>query len=44
MTDGLDMADVERVVCGGRELVRAGLQAGLDVAAELRASIAGVTG
>jgi formiminoglutamate deiminase len=37
-------ADVERVVCGGRELVRAGVHTRLDVAAELRASIAEVVG
>jgi formiminoglutamate deiminase len=37
-------ADVDRVVCGGRELVRAGVHARLDVAAELRASIAEVVG
>jgi formiminoglutamate deiminase len=37
-------ADVERVVCGGRELVRAGVHTGLNVVAELRASIAEVVG
>ncbi|MDX6582711.1 MAG: hypothetical protein QOI10_1895 [Solirubrobacterales bacterium] len=37
-------ADVERVICSGRELVRDGVHTGLDVAAELRSSIAGVLG
>ena len=36
-------ADVERVVCGGREIVRDGRHLGLDVAAELRESIAAVS-
>ena len=35
--------DVKRVVCGGREIVRDGAHLGLDVAAELRESIAAVT-
>ena len=34
--------DVERVVCSGREIVRDGAHVDLDVAAELRASIAEV--
>jgi formiminoglutamate deiminase len=37
-------ADVERVVCSGREVVRGGEHIGLDVARELRESIAEVTG
>ena len=37
-------ADVRSVVCSGRELVRDGAHADLDVAAELRDSIAGVLG
>jgi formiminoglutamate deiminase len=36
-------ADVGDVVAGGRHVVRAGRHASLDVAAELRAAIAGVT-
>ncbi len=35
--------DVEHVVCGGREIVRDGRHLGLDVAAELRESIAAVS-
>ncbi len=35
-------ADVRSVICGGREIVRDGAHLGLDVAAELRASIAAV--
>ena len=35
--------DVNRVVCGGREIVRDGAHLGLDVAAELQESIASVT-
>ena len=37
-------ADVEQVVSGGREIVRDGLHVDLDVAAELRSSIAEVLG
>ena len=37
-------ADVERVICGGREIVRDGAHVGLDVARELRDSIAEVLG
>ncbi len=37
-------ADIERVICSGREIVRDGAHVGLDVAAELRASIAQVVG
>jgi hypothetical protein len=37
-------SDVERVICSGREIVRDGAHTGLDVAAELRASIAEVLG
>ncbi len=36
-------ADVRRVIVSGRELVRDGAHVGLDVAAQLRDSIAGVT-
>ena len=35
-------ADVRRVIVGGRELVRDGIHLGIDVAAELRSSIAAV--
>jgi cytosine/adenosine deaminase-related metal-dependent hydrolase len=34
--------DVRRVICGGREIVRDGAHVDLDVAGELRASIAAV--
>jgi cytosine/adenosine deaminase-related metal-dependent hydrolase len=37
-------ADVERVICGGRVIVRDGAHAELDVAAELQSSIAEVLG
>ncbi len=37
-------ADVERVICSGREIVRDGVHAEFDVVAELRTSIAQVLG
>ena len=40
---GAGVADVDRVICGGREIVRDGVHLELDVAGELRESIAAVT-
>jgi hypothetical protein len=36
-------ADITRVIVGGRELVREGVHAEIDVAAELHASLTAVT-
>ena len=40
---GAGVADVDRVICGGRVIVRVGIHLELDVAGELRESIAAVT-